>query len=106
MDNNVVPESFVDTVLGGTFGASQNVLKKSWDKVIQDLNACENLYHDEIEDIYSGELLDTFTRDLLCDVLAKQVLGMSHWPIYGDSPDYKEKFIQAMESNGFIFIKE
>ena len=59
------------------------------------------------EEVETGGVYDTFSRDLLIDLVCKD-LGVSLWPTYGDTQEYKENFLndymKRVEEVGGTFI--
>lgn len=42
-------------------------------------------------DVWCGAARDTATRDLIADTLMK-IIGMTYWPLYGSSAEYRASF--------------
>lgn len=56
---------------------------------------------EELLENYSSaaESLDTMDRDWLLDLVGEYYTGKTHWPMYGDDPEYTATFRTALYTN-------
>lgn len=86
----IITEGVINTLAQASIEGPEKKLQKIWDDILPKLD-------DETIGfiISSGLFLDTVDREMVLNVLAKNVTGMD-WPCFGDTEEYSVKFYELL----------